>query len=116
MKRNNKGFTLVELLIVVAIIAVLVAIAIPTFGGQVERAREAADAANLRAAYAEASAKYLTDGTTPVTIKGLTFSQTGEWDTKPTLPFALVTPTKDYSSVTFDFSTNPVGATLGTEK
>jgi prepilin-type N-terminal cleavage/methylation domain-containing protein len=29
MKKNNKGFTLAELLIVVAIIAVLVAIAIP---------------------------------------------------------------------------------------
>ena len=30
-KNNNKGFTLMEMLIVVAIIAVLVAIAIPVF-------------------------------------------------------------------------------------
>lgn len=34
MKINRKGFTLAELLIVVAIIAVLVAVAIPIFGSQ----------------------------------------------------------------------------------
>ena len=43
-----------EMLIVVAIIAILVAIAIPTFSGALEKAREAADVANLRAAYAQA--------------------------------------------------------------
>ena len=53
--KDKKGFTLAELLIVVAIIAVLVAIAIPVFTGQLEKAREAADLANIRAAYAEAS-------------------------------------------------------------
>ena len=52
-KRNRKGFTLAELLIVVAIIAVLVAIAIPIFTAQLEKSREATDAANLRSAYAE---------------------------------------------------------------
>ena len=51
-KMNNKGFTLAELLIVVAIIAVLVAIAIPVFTTQLERSRETTDVANLRAAYA----------------------------------------------------------------
>lgn len=63
MKNNKKkGFTLMELLIVIAIIAVLVAIAIPTFTSQLEKAREAADAANIRAAYAEVSVAYLADG------------------------------------------------------
>lgn len=52
-KMNKKGFTLAELLIVVAIIAVLVAISIPIFTSQLEKSREAADAANIRAAYAE---------------------------------------------------------------
>ena len=61
MKRlNKKGFTLAELLIVVAIIAVLVAIAIPIFTSQLEKAREATDAANIRAAYAEVQAAVLT--------------------------------------------------------
>ena len=53
-KANNKGFTLAELLIVVAIIAVLVAVAIPTFSNQLEKSRQAVDISNLRGAYAAA--------------------------------------------------------------
>ena len=49
MKRKNKGFTLAELLIVVAIIAVLTAIAIPVFTTQLEKSREATDVANVPA-------------------------------------------------------------------
>ena len=60
---NKKGFTLMEMLIVVAIIAVLVAIAIPTLSNQLEKAREATDAANLRAAYAECAAAMISDTT-----------------------------------------------------
>ncbi len=67
MKKNNKGFTLAELLIVVAIIAVLVAIAIPVFTAQLEKSREATDLANVRSAYAELMTEYLTwDGTSAI--------------------------------------------------
>lgn len=59
-KMNKKGFTLAELLIVVAIIAVLVAIAIPIFSAQLEKSREATDIANVRSAYATLVADYLT--------------------------------------------------------
>lgn len=50
-KRN--GFTLAEILIVIAIIGVLVAAAVPLFSGQLEKSREATDLANIRAAYSE---------------------------------------------------------------
>lgn len=61
MKKNNKkGFTLAELLIVVAIIGVLVAISIPIFTSQLEKSRDAVTLANLRSAYAEAQTTYLT--------------------------------------------------------
>ena len=64
LRKNEKGFTLAELLIVVAIIGVLVAISIPIFTTQLEKAREATDAANIRAAYAEVSAALLTEDDT----------------------------------------------------
>ena len=65
MKKNNKkGFTLAELLIVVAIIAVLVAIAIPVFTSQLNKSQLATDTANVRSAYADACATALANGDT----------------------------------------------------
>lgn len=55
MKRNRSGFTLMEMLIVIALIAVLIAIAIPVFASQLEKSREATDLVNVRAAYAQVS-------------------------------------------------------------
>ena len=57
-KLNNKGFTLAELLIVVAIIAVLVAIAIPIFNKQIEKSREAYDIYTMRQAASLAAECY----------------------------------------------------------
>ena len=67
MKKNNKkGFTLAELLVVVAIIAVLIAVAIPTFTAATDRAKYGVELANARSAYAEAKVDYITskDGKT----------------------------------------------------
>ena len=61
-KLNKKGFTLAELLIVVAIIAVLVAISIPIFTAQLNKAKYAADEANARSIYSEMVADYLANG------------------------------------------------------
>ena len=59
MKQNKNGFTLMEMLIVIAIIAVLIAVAIPVFASQLEKAREATDRANVRSAYAQVSTEAL---------------------------------------------------------
>lgn len=59
MKQNKNGFTLMEMLIVIAIIAVLIAVAIPVFASQLEKAREATDLANVRSAYAKVSTEAL---------------------------------------------------------
>lgn len=48
MKRTNSGFTLVEIMIVVLIIGLLAAIAIPAFGRARERTRRNACINNLR--------------------------------------------------------------------
>lgn len=55
---NRKGFTLAELLIVVAIIAVLVAIAIPIFRTNLEKSREAYDIYTMRQAASAAIELY----------------------------------------------------------
>lgn len=70
--RNNSraGFTLMEMLIVVAIIAILVAVMIPTLSGALEKAREATDLANIRSAYAEIQMNVLMEkGSAPYTIE-----------------------------------------------
>lgn len=64
IKQKSGGFTLMEMLIVVAIIAVLVAIAIPTFASSLEKSRTAACLANRRALYAEATLQYMSDNVT----------------------------------------------------
>ena len=91
-KKNRKGFTLMEMLIVVAIIAILVAIMIPTFTNQLEKARQATDLANIRAAYAEAMVNAMsTDGeeTASATSEKMT-QNNGSWS-KVTWPEYLKT-------------------------
>ena len=61
-KTRGKGFTLAELLIVVAIIAVLVSISIPIFTSQLHKASVANEWANLRAYYAEIQADFISTG------------------------------------------------------
>ena len=77
-KMNKKGFTLIEMLVVIAIIAILVAIVIPVVGNSTEKAKEAKDAANIRSAIAEVTTSALA-GT--YEAKTVTLTQNGDFDT-----------------------------------
>lgn len=61
-KLNKKGFTLVELVIVIAVIAILDAVLIPTFSGVVEKANRSTVLQAARSAYEELLARDLSDG------------------------------------------------------
>lgn len=75
--KNKKAFTLAELLIVIAIIAVLVAIAIPVFNAQLDKAEKGVLTANCRSALSEATVDYLDNGTIDkikITYDGVDFN------------------------------------------
>ena len=79
MRHNTTiKFKLAELLEAVAIIGVLVAISIPIFTGQLEKAREATDAANIRAAYAAVSTDMLMETGTSDTANGVNYDGTAK--------------------------------------
>lgn len=61
--KKNGGFTLIEMLIVVAIIAILVVVSIPMVSSSLDKAKSATDDANLRAAKAAGVIEYMTNGT-----------------------------------------------------
>lgn len=83
---NKKGFTLAELLIVVAIIGVLVSIGIPVFSSQLEKAREATDAANIRDAYAEMMTTIISEGDTTKKYQVNLSQQKDDWQTSFDFP------------------------------
>lgn len=60
--KRDHGFTLMEMLIGAAIIAVLVAVAIPTFSSQLHKARVATDWANVRSYYAQLQYEFMETG------------------------------------------------------
>jgi len=74
---SRKGFTLAELLIVVAIIAILIAIMVPVFGTSRANAAQAKDASNVRSGYSEAVTNAMAenkfDGTGKLTVDLDTF-------------------------------------------
>ena len=66
MKMNKKGFTIVELVIVIAVIAVLAGVLIPTFSGLVEKAQDSAVIQEARNKYTEYVGMHdYSDGTSP---------------------------------------------------
>ncbi len=117
--QNKKGFTLAELLIVVAIIAVLVAIMIPVFGSSRANAIQAKDAANVRAAYAEAVAEAMAGGSYTASGSAMTLnvSITVKVDTATTIDYGSVDATGNtYTATGGKIKISTTGASAAIEE
>lgn len=85
--RNQKGFTLIELVVVIAILGILAAFALPRFANMTSQARTAAMnglVGSLNSAAALAHAKQLADGTsgaTSVSLDGQTVTMINGYPT-----------------------------------
>ena len=107
LRNNKKGFTLVELIVVLTILAVLAAMLIPALQGYIEKSLETADILHVREAYMEVLTASLTNDTEnqvktvnlkqkqddwqsmdPITIAGITHykkvGDTANWKGIPT--------------------------------
>ena len=84
---------MMELLTVIAILAVLIAIIIPVFSGYLEKSREAVDLANVRSAYSEVAVA-VSVGDTERAVKVVSLKQKKDgWQSADTVTIAGITHT-----------------------
>jgi prepilin-type N-terminal cleavage/methylation domain-containing protein len=117
--RREKGFTLMEMLITVAIIAILVVIAIPVFNIQLAKAKQATDDANCRSAKALATTECLvndqgnfgakTESEWIAFVEACGIPANGKVDSASTLQCTI-----DDSSITFQYGAGDSGNGGGT--
>jgi type IV pilus assembly protein PilA len=105
-KLNKKGFTLIELIVVIAILAILAAILIPAVTGYIQKAEQARDSANCRALYSQVSLQVMLDATTlsPATgtaTSGLDITYTADTTLNTVSGFSCESAAFTYSQPSF---------------
>ena len=114
MRNNKKGFTIVELVIVIAVIAILAAVMIPTFGGIIEKANKSSVEQTAQALYKQAIALDLADGTQDgyegAKVAGNEDNKIDEIEKKP-VTYTVTTDENGNTVVTFSYTDDAKGLT-----
>ncbi len=118
-KKMQKGFSLVELMVVIAIIAILAAVAIPMYSNYTTRAKLGSDLSALGGVKAQVAEEIAdNNGTVPTTLtlndapSGATFANSRIEYTSPSVSSATIqlTPTAGSGSITWACNINGVTA------
>ncbi|MDD4438846.1 MAG: type II secretion system protein [Tissierellia bacterium] len=115
MLRNKKGFTLIELIVVLAVLAIIMAIAVPRFGGVRESAKVDSDMATLASIAKLAEFEYVRENgvvDSPLSTKDLENLIESNFDTSKGLFQSELLKDKEYSLLKVNYNDDGYVSTI----